>query len=287
MEELSQTPSKGIKSNYGDTVINQLQPILEDYIHDNNEMFDASRNSTQDQNNVTLEEDVIIKDYIIKANKIVHNVNKIFSPVIPNKRSGKIRKLRVEEFTFDVYTRSQSGFLTPVEWAIALENYIENTENTSCRWLEKKDATERIYNSKVYLYFNKTNSVTVSINFVAGVIMVNGELYEKWIKSEFPKVSEEYQKLRSGPNITNLIEEKTSEYKAAKLSEDTYEPIWEKYAQSQNAFNTLSDSLNGLHTRVTEVEKERCAGKEEAIEQSVALDKKVCMFMETITKDAC
>ena len=115
--------------------------------------------------------------------------------------------------------------------------------------------------------------------------MVNGELYEKWIKSEFPKVSEEYQKLRSGPNITNLIEEKTSEYNGAKLSEDTYEPIWEKYDQLQNAFSTLSDSLKGLHTRVTEVKKERCAGKEEAMEQSVALDKKVCMFMETITKD--
>ena len=36
---------------------------------------------------------------------------------------------------------------------------------------------------------------------------------------------------------------------------------------------------------MTEVEKERCAGKEEAMEQSVALRKKVCMFMETITKD--
>ena len=78
MEKLSQTPSKGIKSNYGDTVINQLHPILEDYIHDNNEMFDASQNSTQDQNNVTLDEDGIIKDYIIKASKIIHNVHKIF-----------------------------------------------------------------------------------------------------------------------------------------------------------------------------------------------------------------
>ena len=101
------------------------------------------------------------------------------------------------------------------------------------------------------MYFNKTNSVTVSINFVAGVIMVN----EKWIRSEFLKVSEEYQKLRIGPNITNLIEEKTSEYKGAKLSEDTYKPIWEKYDQLQNTFNTLSDSLKGLHTWMTEVEK--------------------------------
>ena len=85
MEKLSQTPSKGIKSNYGDTVINQLQHILEDYIHDNNEMFDASQNSTQDQNNVTLDE-----DYIIKASKIIHNVHKIFSPVIPKKGVEKL-----------------------------------------------------------------------------------------------------------------------------------------------------------------------------------------------------
>ena len=83
MEKLSQTPSKGIKSNYGDTVINHSNTrileysntrVLEDYIHDNNEMFDASQNSTQDQNNVTLDE-----DHIIKASKIIHNVHKIFT----------------------------------------------------------------------------------------------------------------------------------------------------------------------------------------------------------------
>ena len=88
------------------------------------------------------------------------------------------------------------------------------------------------------MYFNTTNSVIISLNFVAGVVMVSGELYKKWITSEFPKVAEEYNKLNNNvatipkTDIHDEIKDLTSNGK------NTDELLWEKYDQLENAANS-------------------------------------------------
>ena len=104
----------------------------------------------------------------MKSENLLDDVKSMAQYVETNKCSDKIKELDVESFRFDIYSRNQSGFITaiPMCWALALEEYILETNNVTCRWIHKEDKSHlKIGRSEISLYFNTTNLVNIIINY--------------------------------------------------------------------------------------------------------------------------
>ena len=60
----------------------------------------------------------------------------------PHKRTGKHRQLQDDVFN-SVYAKNITGFATAnlVKWLIAVEQYIEKSDTTRCRWRYQQDSS--------------------------------------------------------------------------------------------------------------------------------------------------
>ena len=111
--------------------------------------------------------DLLNKGFILKTSSTEHDLsNKCFvTNIQPSKRSGKIKQLEIEKFCFNIYSQNKSGFLTesPTKWAFAIECYVANTANTTCKWLNKLEtSTGKITNAKIFVYFKFRSSYQYS-----------------------------------------------------------------------------------------------------------------------------
>ena len=116
--------------------------------------------------NVSLSNELLKKGYVLKNVSVEEDtLNGNFgTKIVPSKRrSKKAKKLKHEEFSYNVYPRNQqSGFVTDnlTKWALAIEKYVEKTERMLCRWLNKVDSnSNRITECKLILYFNTDDNL--------------------------------------------------------------------------------------------------------------------------------
>ena len=132
-------------------------------------------------------------DFRVADQDVVKDIsaNRIFEPVKPKKRSGKGKELLEEEFSYTVYKIKQTGFTTmrPKVWAIALEHYAQTDSEVTYRWMNKTNEEEKITHAKIYIWYRNTSQLTISINFIQGLVTVSGDTFKRWIEEEFSKVT--------------------------------------------------------------------------------------------------
>ena len=184
--------------------------------------------------------------------------------VIASKRTKNAKKLKHGNFTYDIYKTKQTGFLTnnPLKRTIALEKYVEKSDGTRYRWMNKIDMKgNNTTDSKILIYFNITNMITLNINYTSGVIMVIGALFKKWISQEFPKVCDELQnavRVDTQTKFENLLipddtkkgdpvsneennESKKEDVEETKYPQTTsnYDLLWEECAKLRNSITAI------------------------------------------------
>ncbi len=214
-----------------------------------------------------------------------------------SKRKGKMSQLKEEEFDMELYVRNTAGFSTshPVKWSMALEKYIEQYGSTRCRWRYKKEETGVYSEANLILYFDTTKKIDMKINYGNGVIMVQGEPYKNWVKKEFPKVREQFEKIEDCP------EEKVEECsrKSACNSRDAagfattadVDLVWEKIDEMILAMKNQDDVMQVMIERCQSIELNTKKHTDyvdstlpnELLELELKIDKRCAFFMETTT----
>ena len=201
-----------------------------------------------------------------------------------NKRRGKMGKLLEEDITFDVYAK-KSGFLTkrPLQWAIALESFLDKEPDTNSRWQYKE--VENIYTDcEVLIFFEVTKQVTVNISVQNGEVMVYGKHYKDWLTKSFAIL----KSIVTGTPIENALTKKV----VATEDDDVrgeLEKIWSECKSMKNGLVTLEESVQLLQKAQNEyiglaVKQEKEYKKDlENIEK--AFDDKLVTFLSTINSD--
>ena len=178
----------------------------------------------------------------------------------PGKRKSKMAQLKEEVFDHDLYVRNTTGFATsqPVKWSMALEKYIANKATTRCRWRYKKDDQGRYCEANLLLYFDTTKKIDVKINYVNGVLMLQGDAYKCWVNNEFPIVRECFEQIEDCP------EEKVEECvrKSAGVSRETtafasivdVDLVWQKIDEMQIILKNQDDVMRKMIERCQTIE---------------------------------
>ena len=96
-----------------------------------------------------------------------------------------------EEFVFNVYKINRTGFKTsnPITWAAAIEHYCKTEPDVSHKWLNKKNDNGKITHARIHIWYNRTTPLTICINYVQGLFLVEGPTFKNWIQTEFLKVT--------------------------------------------------------------------------------------------------
>ena len=109
----------------------------------------------------------------------------------PTKRTLKNKQLSEECFNFNVYVQKQCGFLTtrPLFWMKKIEAYITTKETVSglVRYKKLKNS-EKYISALIDIAYETTRKVAMVINFQTGVVMVKGDNFEHWIRTEFGRI---------------------------------------------------------------------------------------------------
>ena len=93
---------------------------------------------------------------------------------------------------------------------MALEEYIAEKSSTRCRWHYKRETTGLYSEAILLLYFETTKKVDLKINYTNGVLLVQGEHYKQWVKSEFPKVKRFFDSMTQCPEESVAATRKSS-----------------------------------------------------------------------------
>ena len=205
-------------------------------------------------NNISLNETNFLTDpqideissIIVKRNTISVDIeNNLFSitDFIPsNKRKGKLKQFKNEIIELDTYAK-KTGFLTsrPVLWAQAIEKYLSDTADTSCRWEYVVD--NGLYCAcKLLFYFEITIKVEILIDIKNGLLIVQG-CYKEWANKVFPSL----QALMDGEN-----EEKTSEVpKSNNKSKSDIVLLWEENDTLKNCIKCLEKAVESSNSHLT------------------------------------
>ena len=78
------------------------------------------------------------KGYSSKSKSITNDIEDNLFPLLVNRmnKKGRFAKLKLEDFESNFTTTKQAGFLTlkPTRWALALEQYIAESESIKHTW---------------------------------------------------------------------------------------------------------------------------------------------------------
>ena len=138
------------------------------------------------------------------------------------------------------------------------------------------------------MYFNVSRSVIIDINYVQGIVMIQGLLYKVWIQDEFPKLVRNMDE----ETILNFENCETQELASEKKDAETMtsneyvegganEMLWEKCDEISNVISTTNDTIFSLSNRLLETENRMNTAENENILIEKKFDEKVSIFMET------
>ena len=218
----------------------------------------------------------------------------LFPPkLLISRRRGKVKEFKTELFDFEIYAKSTKtvGFLTarPLQWAIALEKYIEATSSNRCRWRYKVE-NGKYTEGHLTLYYNDTNKVEIVVHFLGGAVVVIGENFRDWVVNEFPKVK---ALLASAPN-THPGGLPSDEKPQTDDINDTLDSLWAKLEEIEGAVYNGDDVVQKVIDRCQTMEI-TLNGHGDKLTSSVTdamllivekrMDQKLTVFMETTTND--
>ena len=225
------------------------------------------------------------KDCIMKENTVAKDVENQLFPlkVIPSKRRGKIKQLKLEDFDHNVYSKNQTGFVTyrPVRWLMALEKYICECNTSRCRWRYKADKVKAYTEAYLLIFYDNTKKIEVTVQFITGAILVIGENYKEWVLNEFPKVQKYFEELNGGPD--------EFENNSDEIALDV-EALFKRTEEINNAVNVQDEIIQKLigRCRGYEVKVNEYDMQVDSIVKTPALfeveqriDEKISVFMNT------
>ena len=193
---------------------------------------------------------------------------------------------KLELLRYDVYSRNQTGFITdrPLEWAVALESYLDSTTNLKYKWLNRRDAKPKINTSKIIIYYDLPNKkeITLNINFATGLFMVYGKNFKSWINTDFPKVASLISGYES--QIVDLTPEKNVSGKPNEI---------ENLLDECNNLRSITSKLDNSNLNLTqEVQRinsyVRTANDNATLkleEMQKSFDTKISVFLTTLTEE--
>ena len=215
------------------------------------------------------------------------NSDRFFTPVKPKKRTGKAKDLLDEQFLFNVYKIHQAGFTTtnPIKWVLAIEHYVKLDPEVKYKVAHRYGADNLITNTRFQVWYGKisTTFVTILINHVQGLFMVQGSTFETWIIDNFEKVirnmgedvKTKHQSFMSGvisadPPTAHNTEPSTD-------NKEIVDNLWEELSQLKVAVTALDRSNLEL------AEKIPSPGSFHDMESR--LDSKIAVFSKVIEKE--
>ena len=212
-----------------------------------------------------------------------------------SRRSDNMKDLEKENFgDLNNGNKKQISFYTDntLLWYDALKEYTV-TYNIMNRCELRKNKSELVTICKIHVCFNESKQISISINFVTGILCVKGACHSDWAESDFPKVKEILERIRAeqvatttGINtcVVNVNENKTED----DVEDEPIQELWKSYDKLATSIKSIEESFSHLEARVTENRnriEDRCVqldNKINSMEQN--LDAKVTLFQEVMEK---
>lgn len=235
-------------------------------------------------------------DKILKQRSLQIDINDfLFVETIfvkPCKRKGKISELPYEDISFDVYQQKKCGFLTkrPLEWAKAIENYINETRDVEARW-EYKMEKEKYSECEIILYVDKTKKVLINIFVRSGVITVKGDYFREWMNTAFQKLREYIYNNCTDVvnNTTTYNKDETNQEGGIYENTNDINKLWEEYTSLKAGLATLEKSVENIvqsHVDVSELIDRNNKSMEQKIKSlELSYDNKLAVFMSAVSDD--
>ena len=237
----------------------------------------------------------------------------------PNRRSSNMKTLLKEQFT-QAKDKKRPGFYTdePLIWYDAMREYsTENDIANRCEIIRSKNS--KVTRCVIHICYNSTKRSSITINFVTGIIRVQGASSKDWVDNEFLKVQRyvpdrAIEKLKESeetpepnPTITKAIvvndippsknnkETKKNPYATSRETETTrdddsnIEKLWEECTIIKNSVKNLHAELISLSKGNNEIisllKKQKEGFSSELLALKTVYDQKLTVFMSATSID--
>ena len=227
-------------------------------------------------------------DIVHRSESLQHYINTGFFDVLiePGKRTLKNKSLMEEMFTFGVYLVKQCGFLTsrPLFWLKKLDEYVSTSENISGIFRYKKiKSSGKCLSALIDICYQTTRKISLVIGFQTGVVMVKGEHYEHWIRTESHNLLPSLLETTSDGNTDDNGKEKEDEVTKQLNS------LWNENDANKSSIENIDETVRSLRTEISNY----FTSHESAVldvaniyDEIKKIDSRTTTFMETTT-DTC
>ena len=249
--------------------------------------MDETTNDDQLDNTLALSQD---GDAFLRNRLLETDIDAGYFDILlqPSKRTDKNKLLKHEQFDFTIYLRNQCGFVTnrPLFWMQEIEKYVASNGNVSSvvhyKWVKN---VEKYQTSIINIAYQTTRKVTITINFLTGVVMVKGENFKHWIETEAKNVHPSLECTNDETTTTSEDKEGEPEDEISKQIQS----LWHNNEANKSSIESIDNSQRELREEIRQYLSSHAAAVDDVAHiysEIKKSDDKMTTFMET-TGNSC